>query len=561
MKSLLLVVSVAVCFHATSIAQNLTRKNFKIDSIISALYPDNSPGIAVAIVKDGKPIYEKYFGVANMEHSLPLTPKSKFNISAVSEQFTAFAILLLEKKRQLSLDDDVRKYIPELSYFGDTITLRHLATHTSGLKDYGALHNMQGWRWGDVILKDDALNLAIKQKDLNFKPGEEYCYSRTGFELLAKVVSRVSNLSFAEFCKEYIFQPLGMNSTVIRDSWTKIIPNRTQSYFKTSNALVNYPSNDESVGSGNIFTTLDDMVIWCNNYSTLKIGDAAIIKKLSTQYITSKNDTINQGLGIDVRNYRGTIFLQARAASAGYRCAINLFPEHKFSVIILSNNNSTNTYKLSKQIFDMYLMNELLPATLIESNVVSISNTSSNYQFTNKQVSGRYMHESLKPGIIIEIYEVDSVLNVKMDFIQQHFHIGNNVGNRYELIENPPVKFVFDDSLNGKPQAIYKHEMGDVSKWVRMNDQDFSKIKLSDYTGEFYSEELSTTYNFIIEDGQLKLNHKVIESTAFKQTGINVFQGSIWFLNQVEFILNAKGEVKGVKISNISAKNVFFEKI
>lgn len=553
MKSLLLL-SVLLCTYTTTFGQNR-----KMNNLLKQWDNDSTPGISVAILKNGKAIYKNHLGMANLEDQISVSAKSKFNTSLVSLQFTSYAILLLEKQGKLNLDDDIRKHIPEFPFYGDTITLLHLATHTSGLRGYGALHNMQGWHWGDVILKSAPLNLIIKQKELNFKPDEGYNFSSSDFHVLAEVVERVSNQSFAQFCKKNIFEPLDMNNTLVREDRTEIISNRTQSYYNTGDRFVNAPSNDESVGVSNIFTTLDDLIKWFNNFSSPRSEDNSIISKMSKHQIVSLGDTLNCGLGVKVSQYRGLSIISQSGGDAGYRTEVNFFPELNFTVILLSNNSTTNTYKLSKDIIDMYLSKELAPAPLMESNDLSLNNTSN--QFTNQQVSGKYIHESLQPGIIIEVFNLDSVLNVKMDFIKQHFHIGNNVGNKYELLENPPVKFIFKDSLNGQPQTVYKHEMGHVSKWIRMKEEVFSQTKLSDYVGEFHSEELSTTYNLKIVDGQLKLEHPGVRSCNFKQTGVNTFQGSVWYLNQLKFVRNSTGVIIGLKISNVSSKNIYFGKV
>ncbi|MGB5781833.1 MAG: serine hydrolase, partial [Eudoraea sp.] len=204
--------------------------NGQVDELFTVWDNKETPGAAVAVVQNGAIVYKKGYGMSNLEYDIPIVPSTIFHIASVSKQFTAFSILLLESEGKLKLDDDIRKYIPEVPDFGKTITLRHLASHTSGLRDQWNLLAMAGWRLDDVITKEHVLKLISKQQELNFDPGEEYMYCNTGFTLLAEVVARVSGVSFATFTKERIFKPLKMNNTLFYDDHEKIVKNRAYSY-------------------------------------------------------------------------------------------------------------------------------------------------------------------------------------------------------------------------------------------------------------------------------------------------------------------------------------------
>ncbi len=226
-----------------------TLPNEQVDEVFAPWDNNDTPGASVAIVKDGAILYKKGYGLANLEYDVPISPTSIFHIASISKQFTVFSILLLEKQGKLSLDDDVRKYIPEVPDFGKTITLRHLASHTSGLRDQWNLLSMAGWRMDDVITKEHILKLVSKQKELNFSPGDEYAYCNTGFTLLAEVVSRVSNMSFAEFTNAKIFEPLRMSNTLFYDDHEKIVKNRTYSYYSDSTGYKKSVLNFANVGA------------------------------------------------------------------------------------------------------------------------------------------------------------------------------------------------------------------------------------------------------------------------------------------------------------------------
>ena len=222
----------SLLFSLNSFAQTTVTDELeiKIDSIFKNFNDINKPGATLAVVKNQKIVFKKGYGSANLEYGIPNSPSTIFHIASVSKQFTVFSILLLEKEGKLSFDDDIRKFIPEVPDFGQKITLRHLASHTSGMRDQWTLLRMAGWRMDDVITKEHILKLVSQQKELNFKPGEAYMYCNTGFTLLAEVVARISGKPFAEFTEERIFKPLNMNNTLFYDDHEKILKNRGYSY-------------------------------------------------------------------------------------------------------------------------------------------------------------------------------------------------------------------------------------------------------------------------------------------------------------------------------------------
>jgi len=206
----------------------------RVDQLFSSLNLQGSPGVAVGVVKNGELILKKGYGSANLEYDIPNTPSTVFHMASVSKQFTAFSIALLDEQGKLSVSDDVRKYIPEIPDFGRTITLEHLIHHTSGLRDQWNLLAMAGWRLDDVITREQILKLVARQKELNFDPGDEFLYCNTGYTLLAEIVARVSEMSFAEWTAKHIFEPLGMVQTLFYDDHEKIVINRAYSYKQAS---------------------------------------------------------------------------------------------------------------------------------------------------------------------------------------------------------------------------------------------------------------------------------------------------------------------------------------
>ncbi len=327
----------------------------RVDKLFSQ-FNNSTPGVAVAVVKDGEIVYKRGFGMANLEYNIPITPGSIFHVASISKQFTAMSIVLLAQQGKLSLDDDIRKYIPEVPDFGETTTIRHLANHTSGLRDQWDLLSLAGWRALDVKKQEDVLNLVKRQKELNFRPGEEYLYCNTGFTLLAIIVGRVSEKSLRESADENIFQPLGMKNTHFHNDMGEIVKNRTSAYVPDNEGgfRISIP-NFETYGATSLFTIVEDLALWEQNFVHKRIGGENGIKQMLTKGIINNGEEINYALGISHGIYRGLKTLGHSGSDAGYRANFTIFPDQKSSIIIFSNVSNSNPGRLTYQVADILL--------------------------------------------------------------------------------------------------------------------------------------------------------------------------------------------------------------
>ena len=322
-------------------------------------FNNSTPGVAVAVVKEGEIVYKRGFGMANLEYDIPITPGSIFHIASISKQFTTMSIVLLAQEGKLSLDDDIRKYIPEVPDFGETITIRHLAHHTSGLRDQWELLSLAGWRAQDLKTQEDVLDLVKRQKELNFRPGEEYLYCNTGFTLLAIIVHRVSGKSLREFADENIFQPLGMKNTHFHNDMGEIVKNRTSAYVPDDEAgfKISIP-NFETYGATSLFTTVEDLALWEQNFFHKRVGGEDAYKQMLTRGVLNSGKEIDYALGIFHGTYRGLKTLDHSGSDAGYRANFIMFPEQRLSIIILANVRNANPYQLTYQAADILLEEE-----------------------------------------------------------------------------------------------------------------------------------------------------------------------------------------------------------
>src|SRR5271170_6831315 len=256
---LLFAIGAAVAQDAAKVDKNLALRDLhgRVDKVFAKWDSTTSPGCALSVIKDGQIIYKRAYGMADLDHDIPITPETVFHVASISKQFTAAAIILLVQEGKISLDDDVRKYITELPDFGVPITIRQLIHHTSGLRDQWSLLGLAGWRYSlDLITDADVLAVMSRQRDLNFPPGSRHLYSNTGYTLLAQIVKRVSGQSFREFTTSHIFEPLQMNNTRFRDDHAEVIKNIAYGYQPAQNAFLISITNFDTVGATSLLTTV-----------------------------------------------------------------------------------------------------------------------------------------------------------------------------------------------------------------------------------------------------------------------------------------------------------------
>ena len=529
----------------------------KVDKMFTSWDSKTTPGVAVAVVRDGAIIYKKGFGMANLEYDIPISPSSIFHIASVSKQFTVFSILLLQSEGKLNLDDDIRKYIPEVPDFGQTITLRHLASHTSGLRDQWALLALAGWRLDDVITKEHVLKLVSKQKDLNFAPGDKYLYCNTGYTLLAEVVSRVSGKSFAEFTEANIFNPLQMNHTLFYDDHEKIVKNRTYSYHYGGTGFKKSVLNYANVGATSLFTTVEDLSLWAENFSELKVGNSEIVRTMNTPAVLNDGEEFGGALGQFVSKYKGLKEISHGGADAGYRSYLGRFPDQQFSVVVFSNSAEFNASRMAHQIVDIYLKEQFKSEVKEETlkperegeEIVVDGNTLGSYL-------GEYEFQA---GFMVSVTEDNGQLFA--DATGQEI-VKLIPKTRTEFaVEGIEAKVVFVPNGNKKVDLIKLYLGEQIQEGKRILPFDKNTVDLSEYVGRFYSEELATAYDIRIHDGKLVAQHIRLSDIQLSPHKRDGFSGDTWFFGQIEFVRENGTAISGCKVSSGRVRNLYFEKL
>jgi len=343
------------------------KSNATVDAIFADLARPGSPGCALAVARGGKILYEKGYGLANLEENVPITPRTVFDIGSTSKQFAAASILLLEKQGQLSVNDDIRKYLPEIPDYGHKITILNLLNHTSGLRDYLALFEMAGINVDNVTTDNDALAVIARQKSLNFAPGSQWLYSNSGFFLLSIIVERVSGKNLREFAAANIFTPLGMAQTTYRNTHTQLVANRGLAYDPPAK---DHPERGftldvsyfEQTGDGAVHTSVEDLLKWDENFYSAKIGGKEFLAEMQEPAKLNDGKALHYAKGLVVDSYRGLPAVSHGGSWGGYRAQLLRFPQQHFSVVCLCNLANAGPGDRALKVADIFLKSEFKEA-------------------------------------------------------------------------------------------------------------------------------------------------------------------------------------------------------
>jgi len=334
----------------------------RVDEIFSRFTTWPSPGCALAVAENGNIAFERGYGRASLELDVPITPQTVFDIGSTSKQFTAFSMLLLERDGKLSLDDDIRKYLPEVPDYGKRITIRHLLTHTSGLRDYTDLLEFDGHDTADFTGDRDALDLIARQRGVNFSPGEEWRYSNTGFFLASAIVRRASGQPLSSFARDRIFAPLGMTSTQYLDDTTRVVPRRATAYSpagmngaESGGGFRVNMSDWNQTGDGAVQTTVEDLARWDENFYAPRVGDARMVAAMQTVGRLNDGKAHDYGLGLTIGTYGGLKRVSHGGSWAGYRAELMRFPERHTSIITLCNVSNSGPTALAESVAAIWL--------------------------------------------------------------------------------------------------------------------------------------------------------------------------------------------------------------
>lgn len=519
----------------------------KIDAIFSRFDHRDTPGCILAVSRAGKVVYEKGYGMADLERDVPITPASIFHVASISKQFTAMSILLLEQQGKLSIDDDVRKYIPELPDYGKRITLRNLVNHTSGIRDQWTLLELAGWREDDLITEDDVMWAVTRQRALNFEPGAEYLYSNSGFTLLGVIVKRVSGKSLRQFADEQIFKPLGMTQTHFHDDHTMLVPHRTSAYQPRQGGgwSVSIPVFD-TYGATSLFTTAEDLLRWEQNFADARVGGRALLARMQEVAVLNDGKPSGYAMGLAVATRRGVREVGHSGADAGYRADVVRYPDQQLAVAALCNASNSNPGMLTRQVADLYLGGALSPepsqarqageTTLSPARLTSLAGV-------YRRESGDVLRLAVRDGKLVV---ADGAPTELVPLSENRFGIRGVEGD-----------VTFDSSAAGRTMLL-RRGAGSAQRFTRMTPFTPTPAQLAGFAGRYRSSELDTEFHIVANDSVLTISDRRPGSVVMRPIYADAFRGPIGVM---EFTRDASGRITGLVVNAGRVRGLRFDRV
>lgn len=537
-KSLLL----ATLFAGSFIAH--AQDTFKpIDSIVKTYEGKDGPGLSVRILKDGKTVYNNHAGYANLEKNIKITDESVFNLGSASKQFTAACIVLLQQQGKLNLNDNLRKYIPEFPAYAEKITLLHLLTHTSGLKDFPILVTIQGEESEEYTNAQIKELMVLLQPD--FTPGEKWSYSNTGYWCLAQVVEKVSGKSIGEFARKNIFKPLGMKNTAYYLRPANGIKNKAIGYAKNNNAYTPTDPDERAVAGGGIYSTLGDLEKWLVEMQKHRVfGDA--FWKAMTEDDAYKNEDLTYTKGLFIYPYRTKTMINHGGDVEGYHPFLGYFPEDKVGAIILTNDdNFKRNDAIIASVDNLLGFKYRYPSKTTEAApVVKPDFTLYSCKYTLGE--NQYVLIEENHGRLVLTYLAEAINATLTPTADAH---------RF-MIEGTSIAMVFSDIKEGKAQKIKSiegEEITDFSRVEKMPENPAYKV----YEGTYHCAALKQDITFFTKEGLLYINLANGKTDWIIQTEEDNFGAKY---GEVSFKKDSSGTVTGFMYNHERAKNLEFIK-
>ncbi|MBA4123507.1 MAG: beta-lactamase family protein [Acidobacteria bacterium] len=531
----------------------------KVDALFAQWDKPDSPGCALGVIKDGNFIYKRGYGMANLDYNIPISPYTSFYIASTSKQFTAASIALLAREGKISLDDDIRKYLPEIPQYQSPVTIRHLVYHTSGIRDYLELTGLAGRHTEDVNTDEDFIKLIARQKNLNFKPGEKYLYSNSGYFLLSQIVKRVSGKSLRVFADENLFKPLGMVNTHFHDDRGEIIKNRATGYFPRKDGFSVLMTNFDRVGDGGLFTSIEDLLLWNQNFYNNKLaGGADLINNLLTTGTLNNGEKTDYAFALIPGDYKGLKMISHGGSFNGFRAEMLRFPEQKFSVICLCNLSSIDATGLATKVADIFLEKQLKQLAKDDgSGAVSESAFLKLSEQELAGVAGLYFNPtavthrrvSVKDGKLL--FVINANYAIEMKAVSTSRFLMPDIPTKVEISFSPPqpgkVKNMQVVVSGGKPEIF-----------ETIKPATYTPEELSKFAGTFYSEELDAKYILNIKENKLIVRFGS-EEDPLEALFTDAFaspQGQI-----IRFKRDQQNRISGFSLSGVRVKEILFNKM
>ena len=510
------------------------------DRIFAQFNSTHTPGCAVGVRQQGRDVLLRGYGMADLETRTPITPQTVFESGSVAKQFAATAILLLAKDGRLSLDDPVRRYVPELPEYPRPLLVRHLLSHTSGLREWGSLVALAGWPRGTrVHTQQDLLEVIVAQRSLNYPVGDHYSYTNSGFALLPTIVERVSGMSFARFSDERIFAPLGLSTTRWRTDFRTIVPGRAQAYSRAGDGWELEMPFENVHGPGGMLTTVGDWLRW-NDHLTTKTLGASVVEALETRATLTNGRTISYAQGVIVGSYRGTPEIAHSGSTAGYSTYLARYPAHALSIAVLCNAAGAPATQFTRQLVDVLVPDLTTPAPLdtVAADPVAVA-----------RLSGIY--RSLRTH---EPFVVGSVRGLGGTALRAARDGGWFIGSNRALFDLAPDGSPREVRVIGADADTVAYAFTGAERWAPTPEQ------LAVFAGRYRSDEVGAMWTVTVEAGRLVASVRGAMRTTLTPIYRDAFTagaglGTVWFTR------NARGAVTEMHSGSARVWDIAFGRV
>lgn len=540
--------------YITINAQNRAISNEQqkqVDKLFSRWNKPDSPGMVIGVVQNGKMMYSKGYGLANLEHTIPNTPKTAFNIASNSKQFTAAAIILLKIQGKLDFNNTVKDILPDFPDYFKDITIKHLLHHTSGLRDFSQITYLSGLRPNDYYDDEDIYTWIKNQKSLNFIPGEEFLYSNSNYWLLGQIVKKVSGSSLAEFTKKEIFNPLKMEATSFIDNNSTIIKNKASGYYhsRRRGAFRAIVSTLEHTGNGGVYSTVNDLKKWTDAFYNKTILDANFWKLMTTRGTLNNGKQIEYACALEISKHKGLEIIKHGGRAPGYLSDIISFPKENFTVIVLTNVTNTNATQLGYQIADIFLKEKFEKTKKVKekkNRAITLANEELN------RYIGFYWNAK-------DLYSRKITLKNNNLFYERSSRNSNQLvavsKDTFKMMHTPPELNVFINFTTHKTMTFIENGV-EVANFTKYKPANYSNNQLDKFTGKFYSEEIDSKY-------ELKKNKKGLQLFINGRRAVplipvmnNVFNSPMALFKFHEI----NGKVTNFTVTTPRVKNILFKR-
>lgn len=513
-----------------------------IDAIFAEWDHPETPGCVLGVLQSGQLVYERGFGSADLDFGCPLTPNSVLDIGSTAKQFTAACIALLVLNGQLNLDDEIHRWLPELPDYGVPVTVRNLVYHTSGLRDHSMIAILGGLTIEDYQDNRTAFEIACRQKGVNFPPGSAYSYTNTNYLLLAEIIQRLTGKNLRRFADEHLFQPLGMRATLFADDGHEVLKGRAVSYRPGENGhFLRYIRNNHEVGATNLWTNLEDLALWEDNFIHPRLGGQAFIDLMLTPGQLQDGEALAYAFGLILGEHRGLQTVSHAGQWGGFRAELLRFPAQELAVILLTNLETVIPTRLAYQVADVCLGD-------VQQQAGRLSAVAQGEAITIplellQSMAGVYHHPA--SGETTELFVKNDRLHAESN--GRIFRLGalwvQRNGAEFTVLDVPiPIRLVF--TWQGGGWQILRSFPGlGEQVFVRLDPPDQDAAALTEFAGEYAHPDLLTAWMVSVQDGHLRVVYGRAEQDMLKPSGKDAFRAPNI---QMQFVRDAAGQMNGL---------------